>query len=156
MSENIGHSGTIIHMRNVPGDDKMRVLDAALPCKNFDGTDGEVPPDFGWDGSSVPLIFQGVFPRHNHPIASCRHDWRCRNAKNAEERKWATFHFPPPGGPQRIIKITGAGHKKKVQLFDIGHLHLHPSLRLRAAANILSPTKVPTAALMMLFSGRPS
>lgn len=93
MIANTGHSGTIIHMRNVPGDDKMRVLDVALPCKNFDGTDGEVPPDFGWDGSSVPLIFQGVFPRHNHPIASCRHDWRCRNAKNAEERKWADGEF---------------------------------------------------------------
>jgi hypothetical protein len=59
----------------------------------MDGTWGEVPQDFKWDGNSVPLIFQGLYPKHNHPIASCRHDWRCKHAKNAEERKFADKQF---------------------------------------------------------------
>ena len=89
----MAHSGTIIHMRNVPGCEEGRELDSPLVCVNYDGTSGEVPADFAWDGSSVPRILQGLFPRHNHPIASCRHDWRCKHAKNAAERKWADECF---------------------------------------------------------------
>lgn len=89
----MAHSGTLIHMRNVPGNAKLRALDAPLICFNRDGSIGYIPKDFQWDGSSVPWIFQRVFPRHNHPIASCRHDWRCLRAKNAEERKWADEQF---------------------------------------------------------------
>lgn len=84
---------TIIHMRNVPGKPKIRALDAPLPCMNFDGTPGEVPIDFHWDGSSVPWLFRGLFPRHRHPVASGRHDWRCLNAKNAAERLFADKRF---------------------------------------------------------------
>jgi hypothetical protein len=86
-------SGVIIYMRSVPGEPLMRALTAPLLCLNMNGTIGEVPRDFKWDGSSVPRIFQGIFPRHNHPIASCRHDFRCRNARNAAERKWADEQF---------------------------------------------------------------
>lgn len=86
-------SGVIIYLRSVPGQAKYRALTQPLPCKNFDGTDGFVPWDFHWDGSSVPWVFQTLFPRHEHPIASCRHDWRCKNAKNAAERKWADEQF---------------------------------------------------------------
>ncbi len=89
----MSHSETIIHMRNVPGKPDYRALDSDLICQNLDGSVGVVPAGFEWDGSSVPVIFQGVFPRHKHPIASCRHDWRCRNAKNAVERKWADERF---------------------------------------------------------------
>lgn len=93
--EGPGHSGTLIHMRNVPGKPLHRALDQALPCPMWDGCEGpeEVPQDFEWDGSSVPWVFQGLFPRHNHPIASCRHDWRCKQARNAEERSWADAQF---------------------------------------------------------------
>jgi len=83
----------IIHMRNVPGTDNNRALDQPLPCLMPDGTMGEVPVDFEWDGNSVPFIFQGIFPRHNHPIASCRHDYRCKMAKNDKERKFADEQF---------------------------------------------------------------
>jgi hypothetical protein len=89
----MAHSGTIIHMRNVPGNGKLRALDIPLPIKKMDGNMGLVPADFEWDGSSVPWIFQGIFPRHNHPIASCRHDWRCRNARNKAERLFADKEF---------------------------------------------------------------
>lgn len=71
----------------------MRALSAPLYCTNFDGSDGFVPFDFKWDGSSTPIGFRWLFPKHNHPIASCRHDWRCLNAKNAEERAWADKEF---------------------------------------------------------------
>lgn len=89
----MAHSGTIIHMRNVPGKPKNRALDKGLPTQDFDGTWTCIPPDFEWDGSSVPLVFRGLFPRHDHPIASCRHDWRCGRAKTPEQRAWADKEF---------------------------------------------------------------
>ena len=83
----------LIHMRNVPGTDDARALDAPLPCLMPDGTMGEVPTGEVWDGASTPMLLQGIFPRHNHPIASCRHDWRCKHAKNKAERKFADVEF---------------------------------------------------------------
>lgn len=83
----------LIHMRNVPGTDDSRALDASLTCLMPDGTNVEIPVDFIWDGASTPLILQGLFPRHNHPIASCRHDFRCKQAKNKQERKFADEQF---------------------------------------------------------------
>lgn len=82
-----------VDMTTVPGEPNARELLRALYCESIDGLPGFVPSGFVWDGSSVPAVFQGIFPRHRHPIASCRHDWRCRNAKNAVERKWADGQF---------------------------------------------------------------
>ena len=84
---------TIIYMRSVPGKPDYRALTQPLRCDNFDGTYGYVPVNFEWDGSSVPFIFQGIFPRHKHPIASCRHDWRCLMAKNPVDRRFADKEF---------------------------------------------------------------
>jgi len=84
---------TIIYMRSVPGKPDHRALTQPLSCGNPDGSAGLVPVNFEWDGSSVPWIFQGFFPRHKHPIASCRHDWRCLHARNPAERKWADKEF---------------------------------------------------------------
>ncbi len=89
----MSHTGTIICMRNVPGKPNHRALTAPLPYRRMDGTTGLIPPPFDWDGSSVPWIFQGFFPRHKHPIASCRHDWRCRNAETPGERLFADREF---------------------------------------------------------------
>lgn len=111
----MAHSGTIIYMRNVPGDPRKRALLKPLPCLNMDGTMGEIPLPFEWDGSSAEIIsesksklkralvwvlafplnffMRSVFPRHWHPIASCRHDWRCRNARTKEERLFADQEF---------------------------------------------------------------
>lgn len=69
------------------------MLTEPLICEHWDGSTRYIPTGFGWDGSSVPFIFQGMFPRHRHPIASCRHDWRCAHAKNKAERKWADQEF---------------------------------------------------------------
>ena len=84
---------TIIYMRNVPECPQHRALTSPLEYKKMDGTYGFIPIDFTWDGSSVPFIFQGIFPRHNHPVASCRHDWRCMNARTKEERLFADKEF---------------------------------------------------------------
>jgi len=89
----MAHSGTIIYMRNVPGTDDLRALTAPLYYKNFDGSDGYVPFDYIWNGNSTPWFLRWSFPRHNHPIASCRHDWRCEHAKTPEERAWADREF---------------------------------------------------------------
>lgn len=88
-------SGTIIHMRNVPEkkNPHLRALDLPLPYLKTNGTWGLIPADFEWDGSSVPYICQGFFPRHRHPIASCRHDWRCFNARTKADRLFADREF---------------------------------------------------------------
>jgi len=87
------HTGTIIYMRNVPGTDNLRALTAPLYVKNYDGSDGYVPFDFEWNGHSTPIGLRWLFPRHNHPIGSCRHDWRCQNARSKAERAWADKEF---------------------------------------------------------------
>jgi hypothetical protein len=86
-------SGLIIYMRTVLDKPLHRALTMPLSCPMFDGSMGEVPMDFEWDGSSVPWVFQGIFPRHNHPIASCRHDYLCGIAKCHEDRKFADELF---------------------------------------------------------------
>ena len=87
------HSGTLIFMRNVPGKPKHRALTRPLPFEKYGGGEGLIPAGYEWDGSSVPFIFQGIFPRHLHPIASCRHDWRCEHAQTLEERRWGDAQF---------------------------------------------------------------
>jgi len=79
---------TLIYMRNVEGQPDHRALTAPLVCD-----DEYIPIDFTWDGSSVPRLFQGFFPRHRHPVASCRHDFRCGRAKNKAERAYADKQF---------------------------------------------------------------
>lgn len=108
-------SGIIVYMRTVPGKPLHRALTGPLPYRKMDGTMGLIPIKFEWDGSSAevvceskskvkrflvvlaaePLNFfmRSVFPRHRHPIASCRHDWRCQNAKTPEERLFADREF---------------------------------------------------------------
>ena len=84
---------TIIYMRNEDGAPKLRILTKPLLCKMWDGATDVIPFDFKWDGSSVPFIFQGFFPRHRHPVASCKHDFRCGKAENKEQRKFADEQF---------------------------------------------------------------
>ena len=89
----MAHTGIIIYMRNVPGSKgKFRALCDPLYCENIDGTEGYIPKDFIWNGSSSGIL-SPLFPRHNHPIASCRHDYRCGNAKTKKDRKFADKQF---------------------------------------------------------------
>jgi len=87
------HTGTIIYMRNVPGYPDYRALTSPLYCKNMDGSDGFVPIDFVWNGNSTPFGLRWIVPKQDHPIASCRHDYRCENAKSKEERKFADDEY---------------------------------------------------------------
>lgn len=86
---------TIIHMHNVPGDITKRALDAPLECEMPDGSIDQIPVNFVWDGSSTPTLplCQFLIPRHDHPVDSCKHDWRCAKAKNKEERAWADNQY---------------------------------------------------------------
>lgn len=91
----MAHSGTVLYYRTIPSmGDKWRATTETLPCKMWDGWEGPefVPVGFYWDGHSSGLMAP-IFPQWNHPIASCRHDWRCQHAKNAEQRKWADEQF---------------------------------------------------------------
>ena len=82
----------ILYMRTVLPRPLNRVLTMPHYCPGIDGGQDIIPAGFEWDGASSGLLAPG-FPRHNHPIASCRHDWRCSNARNAAERKWADEQF---------------------------------------------------------------
>jgi hypothetical protein len=80
-----------IYMSSVPGKPDHMQLTKPLPCgESF------IPTKFVWNGSSsgplrnMPII---GFPKWKHPIASCRHDFRCSIAKNKEERKIADKLF---------------------------------------------------------------
>jgi len=96
----MAHSGTLIFMRNEPSDPDLRVLTAPLRCLMFDGSVDEIPVGFTWNGNSSG-IFQFLFPRHNHPIASCCHDHRCGKARNAAERLFADNEF------KKDVRTTG-------------------------------------------------
>jgi hypothetical protein len=89
----MAHSGTVIRMRNVPGKPKKRALTAGLPYKTMAGHIETIPAGFEWDGATVPWPLVCLFPRHNHPIATCRHDWRCKHARNSRDRKFADDEF---------------------------------------------------------------
>jgi len=106
---------TVIYMKSVPGKPLYRTLTRPLKLKTIDNRQSEIPVGFEWDGSSSELLpetkskfkrillrviaeplnfcMRSVFPRHRHPIASCRHDWRCLHSKNWKERKWADKQF---------------------------------------------------------------
>lgn len=112
----------IIHMRNIPGTDDARALDRPLPCLMPDGTTDMIPSDFSWDGNSTPFLVRPIFPRHNHPIASCRHDYRCGKAKNKAERKFADVEYERDVGTTSwwITKKVGYIGVRIGALFGIG------------------------------------
>lgn len=83
----------VVYMRTVLERPLNRVLTQPHYCPGKNGNQDIVPAEFEWDGSSVPALLQFIIQRHRHPVASCRHDWRCRNAKNPEERKWADEQY---------------------------------------------------------------
>ena len=80
-----------IYMSSVPGKPDHMQLTKPLPCgESF------IPLDFLWDGASTGVlrrVFILWFPKWKHPIATCRHDWRCSLAKTKEERKIADKLF---------------------------------------------------------------
>jgi hypothetical protein len=143
----MAHSGTIIHMRNVPVKDDYRALDAPLICKMWPGWLGseEIPKDFEWDGSSIeldaekkpwyirwpvaiavaPINFfnRAIFPRWKHPIASARHDWRCKNAKNKAHRKWSDYEFEKDVDTTswKITSKAGLAGVRAGAMFGIGN-----------------------------------
>ena len=92
----------LIVMQTVKGEPDMRELVDPIPCGNF-----YTPIEFRWNGSSVPFGFNAVFPRHRHPIASCKHDFRCSIATNSAERKFADQEFKIDVG-RTSWKLTSA------------------------------------------------
>lgn len=81
-------------MRTIPGQPDQMALDAPLPCPMWPGYQGaeEVPTDYIWNGNSSGLLAP-IFPKWNHPLASCGHDWRCEQARTPEQRAWADRQF---------------------------------------------------------------
>ena len=103
----------IIFMRSVEGKPLCRALTEPLVVTWRNRTPTMIPVGFEWDGSSVPRLLQGIFPRHRHPIASCRHDYRCGKAKNKRDRKYADREF------QEDVGKTSWWITKKVGYFGV-------------------------------------
>jgi hypothetical protein len=103
-------------MWTVEGKPLHRKLGQSLECLMPDGSFDLIPIDFEWDGSSasvppyegrsklkkffrafiaapINFVARGIFPRFRHPVASCKHDYRCSKAKNKEERRFADCMF---------------------------------------------------------------
>lgn len=112
----MAHSGTRIYMSNVPADPDSRILTQPLPLSLFEGGTGNVPRGFIWDGATIPTVFSPfriVFPRHRHPIATCRHDYRCITAKSYKERRWADKEF------EKDVGTTSLWLTKKLGYFGV-------------------------------------
>ncbi len=80
-----------ICLGTIPGRVDWRELLANLPCG-----DGEIPAGFVWNGASSGVLRYGgflAFPKWKHPIATCRHDWRCAHAQTKQQRKFADQAF---------------------------------------------------------------
>ena len=110
-------------MQSVPNHEDLRELSKPLAFLTFAGAVDFVPAGFRWDGSSVPAIFLSIFPKHNHPIASCRHDYRCKIAKNKEERFFADKEFEKDIGTTSwwITKKVGYAGVRIGAFFGIGN-----------------------------------
>lgn len=83
----------IIHMSSVPRNLNQRRLDQPLHCPWWEGYPKTIPESFIWNGSSSGWFFSRIFPRWRHPIASCRHDFRCMLAETPEQRAWSDKQF---------------------------------------------------------------
>ena len=111
----------ILYMRTVLERPENRVLTRDHFCPGMGGGQDVIPAGFEWDGSSSGL-FAPVFPKWKHPIASCRHDFRCRKAKDAAERKWADEQFEKDVGETSwwITKKLGYAGVRVGALLGIG------------------------------------
>lgn len=118
------HSGTILYYRTVPSrGDNYRATTSSLFCRMWPGYKGLeiVPADFVWNGNSSGLL-SPVFPKWNHPIASCRHDFRCGKAETPEQRKWADQEFRKDVGTTSwwITKQVGYIGVRVGAMFGVG------------------------------------
>ena len=112
----------IVYMRTILERPLNRVLTQPHYCPGMNGEQDIIPSDFEWDGSSVPYLLQFVIQRHRHPVASCRHDYRCRKAKNAAERKWADSQYEKDVGSTSwwITKKLGYLGVRVGAIFGVG------------------------------------
>ena len=112
----------IIYMSTVEDKPNSRALAEALYLVNEHGPATSIPAGFEWDGSSVPFGLNAVFPRHRHPIASCRHDWRCSLATCKSDRAYADKEFESDVGKTSwwITKKTGYLGVRIGAFFGIG------------------------------------
>ena len=94
-----------IYLCSVPDLLDWMELAKPLPCG-----DGFIPAGYRYNGASSG-IFQYVpifdFPKWRHPMATCRHDWRCDQAKTKEERRIADELFRIDVGLGQTNKVRG-------------------------------------------------
>jgi hypothetical protein len=83
--------------KTIPNKPDWRETTQPVPCG-----EGFIRTGFQWNGASVGLL-RFLFPKWKHPIATCRHDWRCGLAKTWVERRIADKFF------KRDVGRTGNG-----------------------------------------------
>ncbi|MDY0212570.1 MAG: hypothetical protein RBR06_06155 [Desulfuromonadaceae bacterium] len=90
-ADHVGGWDGRIYTRSIPDRVDWRELTRPLPCGN-----DVIPAGWQWNGASSGIARHLVifsFPKWKHPIASCRHDWRCAHAKTKEQRAFADKMF---------------------------------------------------------------
>lgn len=100
-----------IKMQSIPGRTNWMELLEPLPCGS-----GTIPKGYKWNGASNGIFEYGVvlhFPKWKHPIATCRHDWRCEHAKTPEQRKFADKAF------EKDISIGGTWWERKKGYYGV-------------------------------------
>lgn len=114
----------LLYMRTILERPKYRALTLDHYCPGYGGVQDMIPEGFEWDGSSSGILAP-IFPRHNHPIASCRHDWRCRHATNPTMRAWADEQFEADVGETSwwITKKIGYLGVRIGAIFGIGSIY---------------------------------
>lgn len=115
----IGWDGRI-YMRSVPGKLDVMELTQPLPCGN-----GLIPAGYQWNGASSGLLRKVIvfnFPKWKHPIATCRHDFRCERATSPDDREFADnrFKIDVGKGGTRWEQVKGFFGVRLGAMFGVG------------------------------------
>lgn len=104
-----------IYMRSVRGNIDVREVTQPLKVTFRDGSYEFIQPFYEWNGASSG-IFRPFFPKWKHPLATCKHDFRCERATCKEDRLFADTEFKKD--IERLeIDEKPKGAKSKVKLF---------------------------------------
>ena len=109
--------GCVVWMKST---EQVNIFELTKPLRC--GT-GFIPVGFRWNGASVNPLIRGLFPRWKHPIASCRHDFRCGLAQRHKAlRKRADVLFKQDTGVKgnKFEQVIGYWGVRCGAFFGIG------------------------------------
>lgn len=99
-----------LHLSTIDGKVDWRRTLNCLPCG-----DGVIPIGFMFNGASVGPL-RRFFPKWKHPIATCRHDWRCQIAEKFKKGNYKTYKRLRKYADDEFYKDVGKGGTKWEQI----------------------------------------